>query len=77
MKNQIAISEFKAHCLEVINKIHLTHESIIITKRDKPMVKVVALDDVKKVSLFGFLKDKAKITSDIVSPINENWSVEQ
>lgn len=76
MKNQMAISEFKAHCLEVINKIHHTHESIIITKRDKPIAKVVALEGMKKVSLFGLLQNKAKIISDIVGPINENWSVE-
>jgi len=32
MPKEIAISEFKSHCLEIIDKLQISHESII-TKR--------------------------------------------
>lgn len=35
MATKIAISQFKSHCLEIIEKLQTNKESIIITKRDK------------------------------------------
>jgi len=75
MTNKIAVSQFKSHCLEIIEKLQANQQSIIITKRDKPVAKLVPLDT-KKVSLFGILKDKAEIKSDILEPINEKWDID-
>jgi len=33
--------------------------------------------DTKKISLFGMLKNKAEIKTDILEPIEEKWNVEQ
>lgn len=35
MAVKIAISQFKSHCLEIIEKLQTDKESIIITKRDR------------------------------------------
>jgi len=32
---KIAISQFKAHCLEIIDKLQATRQPIILIKRDK------------------------------------------
>jgi len=49
---------------------------IIITKREKPVAKVISLKTLEKEinSLFGMLKDKAEIKSDLIEAINEEWS---
>ena len=69
----IAISQFKSHCLEIIDKLQNNQETIIITKRDKPIAKVEAIMMKSNSSLFGILKNKAEIKGDILEPINEKW----
>lgn len=75
MSTKIAISYFKAHCLKIIEKLQSDGQSIIITKRDKEIAELLPLNK-KSASLFGILKNKADIKSDIVEPINEKWSAE-
>jgi antitoxin (DNA-binding transcriptional repressor) of toxin-antitoxin stability system len=77
MTKEIAISQFKTHCLEIIDKLQVTHEPIIITKRDKPVATITAFEEPAKASIFGLLKDKAKIKGNIVKPIAEKWSCEK
>jgi len=75
MSTKIAISQFKSHCLEIIEKLQSNGQSIIITKRDKAVAKVLPIDS-KKVSLFGMLKNKAEIKANILDPIDEKWDAE-
>ena len=75
MSTKIAISQFKAHCLEIIEKIQTSGQSVIITKRDKAIATVLPMGT-KKVSLFGMLKNKAEIKADILEPIDEKWNAE-
>lgn len=69
----IAISQFKSHCLEIIEKLQTNGQSIIITKRNKPIAKVESITDSSKISLFGLLKSKAEIKGDILESIEEKW----
>ena len=74
MKKQVAVSEFKTHCLQIINKIEKSQETIIITKRDRPVAKIMSLNNPKKTSIIGLLKNKGKIVGDIIRPIDEKWN---
>lgn len=67
---------FKTHCLSIIDDVHATREELIITKRGKPMVKIVSVTKKKPESIFGFLKGKARIVGDLVEPIvtPEEWA---
>jgi prevent-host-death family protein len=64
---------FKAKCLSIIDDVHANGGELIITKRGKPMAKLVPVAQDKKESVFGFLKGKVKVVGDIVSPIVEPW----
>jgi len=64
---------FKAKCLSIIDDIHANRGELIITKRGKPMAKLVPIALEKPDSIFGFLKGKVKVVGDIVSPIVEPW----
>jgi prevent-host-death family protein len=59
---------FKAKCLSVMDDVHNGHGEIVVTKRGKPLVKIVPVKPEKPESIFGFLKDKAKIVGDIMEP---------
>jgi prevent-host-death family protein len=73
MSTTIAISQFKSHCLEIIEKLQSNKQSIIITKRNKPIAKVESIMDSSKISLFGLLKGKAEIKGDILESIEAKW----
>jgi prevent-host-death family protein len=65
---------FKANCLAVMDEVQAKRETVVITKRGKPVAKLVPISlDIDEI--FGFLAGKAKITGDIVSPAlsPEEW----
>jgi prevent-host-death family protein len=70
----IAAGEFKARCLQVMEDVRTKRTSILITKRGKPLAKLVPPDD-QPPEIFGCLAGKIEILGDIVSPITplEDW----
>jgi prevent-host-death family protein len=41
----MAISQFKAHALKIIDEISQNHETIIVTKRGKPLAKILPYEE--------------------------------
>lgn len=68
----IAAGEFKTHCLQLMDEVKEKHRSFVITKRGKPVAKLVPIDD-SPAPLFGFLKGRSRIEGDIVAPTGEVW----
>jgi prevent-host-death family protein len=59
--------KFKAQCLAVMDEVQKKHQVVVITKRGKPVAKLIPIGPAKD-SIFGFLEGKGKITGDIVKP---------
>jgi prevent-host-death family protein len=75
---EIAISEFKAKCLAVLERVRSTKKPIRVTRFGKPVAEVVpptAVED--RSSWIGSMKQSFEITGDIVSPANDenDWEV--
>ncbi len=68
---EINTTEFKAKCLKLIDEVAQTREPLIITKRGKPVAKVVPIEEETPTSHFGFMAGAIEITGDIISPIGE------
>ena len=72
----IPAGTFKARCLAIMDEVASKRESVIITKRGKPVAKLVPVEK-EKDDIFGFFKGKGtiEIKGDIVSPIlsPEEW----
>jgi prevent-host-death family protein len=70
----LSVSEFRAHCLAIVDEVHSTRAPLLITKRGKPYVRLMAAGRPPK--FIGRLKGKIKIVGDIVSPITppEDWT---
>jgi prevent-host-death family protein len=65
---QMPASSFKAKCLAVMDDVQATGEPVIVTKRGKPVVKVVAVKP-EKDDIFGFMAGEFEIVGDIESPV--------
>ena len=72
---KIPATEFKAKCLELMDRVADRHESYLITKRGKPVAKLVPVEPDPKEGIFGWLRARGSITGDIVSPalLPKNW----
>ena len=70
----IPAGQFKVHCLKVMDEVQSKRQAVLITKRGKPVAKLVPVEQ-EKDDIFGFYKGKIKITGDIVSPAftPEEW----
>jgi prevent-host-death family protein len=69
---KIPAATFKARCLAVMKRVQATGESVIVTKRGTPVVKLVPVRS-EKDEIFGFMVGKVKIIGDIESPILVEW----
>ncbi|MGD0292209.1 MAG: type II toxin-antitoxin system Phd/YefM family antitoxin [Candidatus Binataceae bacterium] len=75
---EVAISEFKAKCLALLEQVRATKKPIRITRFGKPVAEVIpptAVED--RAAWIGSMKDTMKITGDIVSPATDEdeWEV--
>jgi prevent-host-death family protein len=67
----MAISAFKAHALQVIDTVATEHESIMITKRGKPLAKVIPFTSAGNKPVPDKLAATLKYEKDILSPLGE------
>ena len=72
----INAAEFKAKCLKLIDEVAATHQPLVITKRGKPLVKLVPIEDETGADLFGYMKGTVTIADDIVQAVSDPWSAE-
>jgi prevent-host-death family protein len=75
MNNKIPAGEFKAKCLQVLDEVQRLRMQVIITKRGKPVAKLVPLDEHPE-SFIGSMKGTMEIIGDIVAPIDVNWEAD-
>jgi prevent-host-death family protein len=68
----MAISEFKAHSLQVLGRVARTKETIGVTNRGKPLVEVIPFYDNDGPSSPGKLSDTLVFEKDIVSPLGKS-----
>ena len=68
--------KFKAQCLKLMDEVRDRHCEIVITKRGKPVAKLVPFED-KRPDIFGYAKGSLVILGDIVGPTGEIWDADQ
>ena len=75
---EIAISEFKAKCLAILEQVRKTRKPIRITRHGKPVADIVHTEPAfDRASWIGSMKDTMKINGDIISPATDEdeWEV--
>jgi len=65
----IPISEFKAKCLGLIERVHNTRQPLRITRHGRPVAEVIPSGPDRKRQFVGDMVGTAEIVGDIVSPV--------
>ena len=74
---EVAISEFKAKCLALLERVRQTKRPLRITRFGKPIADVVpATPDAGQAAWIGSMKDTMQILGDIVSPVVDEADIE-
>jgi prevent-host-death family protein len=69
---EIAISEFKAKCLALLQQVNKTKKPLRITRFGKPVAEVTPPSpEAPSGEWLGSMRDSIKIVGDIVSPVME------
>lgn len=72
----IPAGEFKAKCLKLMDEIAATGDTLIVTKRGKPVARVGPVQR-ERPPLRGLHKGQGRILGDIVSPLfGDDWEPE-
>jgi prevent-host-death family protein len=64
---KMAAGAFKANCLAVMDEVRDKRVSVLLTKRGKPVAKLVPVEP-QDDEIIGFLRGKVTIVGDVVSP---------
>jgi prevent-host-death family protein len=68
---EISISEFKAKCLALLERVRRTKQPILVTRFGKPIAEVVPPSPATPGTWLGSMADVIEIVGDIVSPVIE------
>jgi prevent-host-death family protein len=60
--------EFKARCLRVMEEVKTYRVPVLITKKGKPVAKLVPSDE-KAADIFGCMAGTAEIVGDVEAPV--------
>jgi len=75
---EIAISKFKATCLEVLERVKKTRKPILVTRFGEPVAEVIPPSTAPgKPGWLGSMTGTAQIKGDLVSPASDvrDWEV--
>lgn len=67
---EVAISEFKAKCLALLEQVRVTKKPLRVTRFGKPVAEVIPPSSAAG-DWMGSLADRMEIVGDIVSPVIE------
>jgi prevent-host-death family protein len=66
---QMRAGDFKAKCLAVLDEVAATKGEVVITKRGRPVARLVPLEQPNDEPLVGLIEEQG----DLVSPIDASW----
>jgi prevent-host-death family protein len=64
----IPAARFKARCLKIMDDVKARRESVLITKKGKPVARLVPVEDAAT-DVFGCLAGDLEIAGDITAPM--------
>lgn len=71
MHTVIGAGDFKAKCLQILDDVEARRESLVITKRGRPVARLIPVEPERP--LFGALRGSVIGETDIVAPVDADW----
>ena len=77
-KTTIGSAEFKARCLELVDRVKESRAEYVVTRHGKPVAKLVPVDavDAMQVSLIGALPKSVQRYDDPFAPVPAAWGLD-
>lgn len=78
MSKTVAVAEFEAHPVELLNEVAESHEEIVIVEDGKPrgrLVPALSIEERRRPALEELRKIPVRIVGDIVEPLDDDWDV--
>ena len=76
---EINAAEFRANCFKILDQVKITHKEVVITKRGKPIAKLVyfARQD-EKDPLLGSMEGLVETIGDLTKPVidSDAWELD-
>jgi hypothetical protein len=74
---EIELSKFQSNVHSIIDSIIHSHQPVLIRDEERLLVKIVPFSYSEPESWLGCMRDKGKITGDIISPAEDadSWKV--
>ena len=74
--SQMGAAQFKARCLQIMERVRRTREAVVITKRGMPVAKLVPADAPGKRAVLGCLRGAVEIVGDPTAPLftHREWA---
>lgn len=69
----IAAGEFKAKCLAVLDEVEARGEEVVVTKRGRPVAKIVPMDVERPRIQRRDLSYLVEFVGDVLTPIDVEW----
>jgi prevent-host-death family protein len=71
MATTVPAGEFKAKCLKLLDQVAQKHETLIVTKRGKPVAEVRPVEEPG--GFVGSMRGSVVWMGDVISPIDVEW----
>lgn len=76
-EDTVSATEFKKRCLELIDRIQQTRETIIVTRYGKPVARLTAVQAEDRPTAWGWMRGSVVAMGDIVAPTGETWEASE
>jgi prevent-host-death family protein len=78
---EINAAEFRTKCFKILDQVSATHLEVIITKRGKPIAKIVHIDQAKveeKDPMLGALAGSGRTLGDLTQSVidADDWEID-
>ena len=75
---EISSARFRSNCFKIIDDVIRTHKEIVITKRGKPVVKLIRyqVETDETDPLLGALVGAGETVGDLTAPMDADWELD-
>ena len=74
---EIPAGEFKARCLQLMDEVEESGREVVITKRGRPVAKLVPVASAGARDVFGCMRGTVTVVGVLVAPLEEPWEADQ
>ena len=74
---KVSAAEFRSKCFKIIDEISQTHKEVVITKRGKPVAKLIAYESEEESDpLLQALAGSGETIDDLTEPFHVEWELD-